>query len=132
MKNKISKLTEVELQIMTGVWRFRKPVTIKEIHQRLFPDGEKAYTTVQTMMNILARKNFLRCDKIGMVNFYFPNITEEEYAKRETSSFVSRIFKGSFGELANYLIDSGELSGDELKRLRILIEQKEKQAGGKS
>jgi len=127
MKRPKKKLAEVELQIMKGIWQQGKPVTVKDIHTDLFPNGEKAYTTVQTFMNILVEKHFLRKDKIGLVNFYFPLITKSEYAKLETSNFVSRIFKGSFGELAAYLVASGELSDKDLQTLKQLIEKKQKQ-----
>jgi len=132
MKRKARKLAEVELQIMNGIWRHKKPITVRELHQKLFSNGEKAYTTVQTIMNILVDKGFLRKDKIGMVNFYFPVVTQSEYAKLETNNFVSRIFRGSFGELATYLVDSGELTDDDLARIKAMITEKENQKRGKS
>ncbi|MFQ5864668.1 MAG: BlaI/MecI/CopY family transcriptional regulator [bacterium] len=127
-----NKLAEAEWEIMDGIWKFNKPVTVREIHRHLYPKGEKAYTTVQTIMNILADKSFLRKDKIGMVNFYFPTISREDFAKTETNKLVSRIFQGSFGALANYLVDSGGLSKEELSNLKSLIDSKEKSSGGQS
>ncbi|MFQ5823311.1 MAG: BlaI/MecI/CopY family transcriptional regulator [bacterium] len=131
---KHKRLAEAEWEIMNGVWQFNKSVTVREIHQHLYPEKEKAYTTVQTIMNILVDKGFLRKEKIGMVNFYFPTISKEYFAKQETRTLVSRIFQGSFGALVNYLVDSGELSQDELNRLKDLIQSKEgdKDVGGKS
>ena len=35
------------------------------------------------------------------------------------------MFEGSFGALATYLVDSGELSQKELDELRVLIEARE-------
>ncbi len=81
---------------------------------------------MQTMMNILVKKGFLQKEKIGMVNFYTPTLSREQFAQRETRSLVARIFHGSFGALANYLVSSGELSQEELNELRALIEAKEK------
>ena len=68
------RLAEAEWRIMDCIWTFAKPSTVREIHQRLYPEGEKAYTTVQTITNILVEKGFLRKEKIGMVNFYFPTL----------------------------------------------------------
>ncbi len=128
------KLADAEWEIMKAIWHFKKPITVREIHGYLYPEGQKAYTTVQTIMNILVEKAFLRKDKIGMVNFYFPTVPKEDFAKHETQTLVSRIFQGSFGALANYLIDSGELSPTELNRLKSLIaaKEEEKNSGGKS
>ena len=59
-------------------------------------------------MNILFEKGVLNRQKIGPVNVYTP------------------MFEGSFGALATYLVDSGELSQKELDELRALIEAREK------
>jgi predicted transcriptional regulator len=122
---KLKKLAEAEWEIMDGVWHFSKAVTVREIHAHLYPKGEKAYTTVQTFLNILVDKGLLEREKIGMVNFYSPLFSRTTFAKRETQTLVSRIFEGSFGELAQYLVKTGKLSMDELSALKTLIETKE-------
>ena len=129
MQKDKKKLASVEWEIMDGIWQFGKPVTVREVHGYLYPNGEKAYTTVQTFMNILVEKGFLRKDKIGLVNFYFPTLSQADFAQHETRSFVSRLFQGSFGALATYLVDSGELSEAELTKLKQLIEAREKSGG---
>lgn len=128
---KPKKLAEAEWEIMVYVWATGKTTTVREVRDALYPNGEKAYTTVQTIANILVDKGFLQKQKIGMVNFYYPAISKEELAKQETSTLVSRIFEGSFGNLATYLVDSGELSDAELTKLKALINQREK-GGGQS
>ena len=120
------KLAEVEWQVMNGIWDFNKPVTVRDVHGHLYPDGEKAYTTVQTIMNILYEKGFLRRDKVGMVNFYFPTVAREEFARQQARRLVSRMFNGSFGALASFLVADGELSDEELAQLRTMIDAKEK------
>ena len=129
MKKKKTKLADAEWEIMEAVWEFRRPVTVREVHQRLYPAGEKAYTTVQTIMNILADKGFLRKKKIGMVNFYKASVSRERFTRGETRNLVSRVFQGSFGALAHYLVSSGELTAEELHELKALIEAKEKETG---
>ena len=121
------RLAEAEREVMEGVWQFSDPVTVREVHSRLYPNREKAYTTVQTIMNILVEKGVLEKQKIGMVNFYTPTLTREEAAQLEMRSLVSRVFEGSFGALANYLVDSGELSQSEIDELKALIEAKERE-----
>lgn len=127
---KKKKLAEAEWEIMSQIWELNKPVSVRDIHSQLYPNGEKAYTTVQTIMNILHKKGFLRRDKVGLVNFYFPTISQTEFAKSETSTFVSRFFSGSFGALANFLINSGKLSEDELRELKEMIEAKQSKSEG--
>lgn len=130
---KKKRLAEAEWQVMDGVWDFGRQVTVREVHERLYPNGEKAYTTVQTIMNILTDKGVLTRQKIGPVNVYEPALSREDAAKDETQSLVSRMFEGSFSSLAVYLVNSNTLSRDELDELKMLIDEKEReQEGGES
>lgn len=124
------KLAEAEWEIMEGVWNHGGQVTVREIQDALYPNGEKAYTTTQTVMNILTAKGFLKRKKIGMVNFYAPKISRETAARHEARSLASRIFNGSLGALATYLVDSGELSSAELQQIKTLIAAKEEEQKG--
>ena len=120
------RLAEAEWEVMDGVWHLDRQVTVRDVVDYLYPNGEKAYTTVQTIMNILFEKGVLNRQKIGPVNVYKSALSREDVAQDETRTLVSRMFEGSFGALATYLVDSGELSQKELDELRALIEAREK------
>ena len=120
------RLSEAEWEVMDGVWHLNRQVTVRDVVDYLYPNGEKAYTTVQTIMNILFEKGVLNRQKIGPVNVYKSALSREDAAQDETRTLVSRMFEGSFGALATYLVDSGELSRKELDELRALIEAREK------
>ncbi len=120
------RLAEAEWEVMDGVWHLDRQVTVRDVVDYLYPNGEKAYTTVQTIMNILFEKGVLNRQKIGPVNVYMPTLSREDVAQDETRTLVSRMFEGSFGALATYLVDSGELSQKDLDELRALIEAREK------
>ncbi len=120
------RLAEAEWEVMDGVWHLDRQVTVRDVVDYLYPNGEKAYTTVQTIMNILFEKGVLNRRKIGPVNVYMPTLSREDAAQVETRTLVSRMFEGSFGALATYLVDSGKLSQGELDELRALIEAREK------
>ena len=120
------RLAEAEWEVMDGVWHLDRQVTVRDVVDYLYPNGEKAYTTVQTIMNILFQKGVLNRQKIGPVNVYKSALSREDAAQDETRTLVSRMFEGSFGALATYLVDSGELSQRELDELRALIETREK------
>jgi predicted transcriptional regulator len=125
------RLGAVEWEIMEQVWVAGDRVTVRDVHTRLCPNGEKAYTTVQTMMNSLADKKVLAKEKIGLVNFYLPAVSREQMARLETQSLAKRIYKGSFGALANHLISAEDLTPEELDQLRALIESKSRELGQK-
>ncbi len=118
-------LSEAEWNIMEAVWDAEAPVSVREVVQKLYPKGEKAYTTVQTFMNILVNKGYLKKQKIGMVNFYTPLVPRENAVRKATQTLVSRIFHGSFGALAAYLVHSDALSPEEISELKAMIARKE-------
>jgi predicted transcriptional regulator len=121
------ELTPVEWEIMDAVWNAGEPVTVRDVLEGAYPDGEKAYTTVQTIMNTLERKKLLRRKKVGLVNFYSARRTRESVVRAETSTLLSRAFKGSVPALASTLLSLDRLSPDELNKLKELIKEKERE-----
>ena len=125
MKKNSNKLTPVEWEIMETIWEIGGTPSVREVWEHAFPNGEKAYTTVQTFMKTLEKKGFLTGKKIGLVNFYTPTRTRNEMVKAETSNLVSRVFDGSVPALANYLIDSQDLTLEEIRSIKKNLKQKE-------
>ena len=121
------KLTPVEWEIMEAVWDLGGAPSVREVLEHAFPKGEKAYTTVQTIMNTLERKGFLTRKKTGMVNFYNPVRSREEMEREEMNSIVSRIFGGSREALASSLLSLEGLDLKELEQIKELIARREKE-----
>ena len=124
------KLTPAEWEIMDVVWNLKGSPSIRDVWEHAYPNGEKAYTTVQTIMNTLEKKELLKREKIGLVNFYTPAKSREDMVKAEMSSLVSRIFDGSVPALANYLINSHGLSLKEIETIKKLLDKKEQELKG--
>lgn len=120
-----NKLTPAEWEIMQAVWASTEPVSVREVLEHLYPDGEKAYTTVQTVMNTLLKKKLLVRKKIGLVGFYSPTRSRDETTKQETSHLVSRIFGGSVPAVANSLMNLDGVDLDDLQEIKKLIRQRE-------
>ena len=127
-----TKLTPVEWEIMDAIWRIGGSPSVREVVDFAFPNGEKAYTTVQTIIKTLENKGFLSSQKIGMVNFYTPVKSRDEMVTAETHNFISRIFHGSVPALANFLIDSQDLSLEEINQIKNLLADKENELKNKT
>jgi predicted transcriptional regulator len=121
-----SKLTAVEWEVMEAIWSLGGSPSVRHVLDHAYPHGEKAYTTVQTIMNTLKRKGFLKRKKTGLVNFYTPTRSRAQLARAETLRLISRVFDGSVPALANHLIESGDLSLDELERIKKILNKKAK------
>lgn len=133
MSRKRAALSNLEWEVMSVIWEIGGTPSVRNVLERGYPDREKAYTTVQTVMNNLVNKGFLTKKKTGLVNFYRPVKKKSEVLKKETNFFVEKVFGGSALEMANYLLDTSRLSRDQLERLKRVIDEKEKNLkGGRS
>ena len=123
-------LTPAEWEIMEAIWTLGGSPTVRDVLEHAFPNGEKAYTTVQTVMNTLEKKGHLRRKKTGLVNFYTPMRSRDQTIKAEMSSILARIFDGSVPALANSLLDLEDVKLDEIRRIKKLLEEKERELRG--
>jgi len=122
---KVTKLTPVEWEIMEAIWILRGSPSVRDVLEHLHPNGEKAYTTIMTIMKTLEKKGVLRSKKIGLVNFYKPTRSREKMVKIELSHLLKRAFHGSIPTLANYLLNSDKLTLKEIETIKELLKEKE-------
>jgi predicted transcriptional regulator len=125
------KLTPAEWEIMNAVWQLNKECSVRDVLEYLYPNGEKAYTTIQAFMNILERKGVLHRKKVGLVNFYFPTRSKDKVAKAEMSSVLSRVFGGSVTAFASSLMSLENVSLEEIQHIKDVLKKKEKELQGK-
>ena len=122
-----SKLSDLEWEVLKHIWQINDfPVTVRQVVNSAYPEGQKAYTTIQTVMNNLTKKGFLKIKKLGNVNVYSPSEELKVLQQNEMVNFVKKVFNGSFFNLANFLISSDQLSQEEIKALKKILERKSK------
>ena len=122
---KVTKLTPVEWEIMEAIWTIGGAPSVREVLEHSFSKGEKAYTTIQTIMKTLEKKGVLKSKKIGLVNFFKPTRSREKMVKIELSLLLKRAFHGSIPTLANYLLNSDKLTLKEIETIKELLKNKE-------
>jgi len=124
---RVDKLTPVEWEIMEAIWNLGGTPSVREVLEHTFSKGEKAYSTVLTMMNILEKKGLLSRKKIGLVNFYKPMRSKDQMLKTELSQVVKCLFEDSTSKAATYLFNSKNVSLQELEKIKEIISQKERE-----
>ncbi|MBN1893907.1 BlaI/MecI/CopY family transcriptional regulator [bacterium] len=129
--NPSRKLSPAEWEIMEAVWDLEGSPSVRDVVNRAYPKGEKAYTTVQTVMNTIEKKGFLKRKKIGLVNFYTPTRSRGDMVRKELTTLVSRIFNGSVPAMANFLLNSENLNMEEIESIKALLASKEKELKGR-
>jgi predicted transcriptional regulator len=113
-------LTPLELEIMHVLWE-SGPANVQMVQQQLKRD--LAYTTVQTMLNILHRKGKVKRNLRDRAYFYKPAISRSKIASQTVSDLVERLFGGSAENLVMSLLETKHLTPQKLARLNKLLEE---------
>jgi predicted transcriptional regulator len=109
-----SRLTKFELQIMEKFWS-RGPCSVREIQEAFPESGRPAYTTVQTTVYRLERKQALRVVKrISNANIFEAVISRNE-AQRRLIGDLLNFFGGQGKPVVAHLIEAGSLSLEDVK-----------------
>jgi BlaI family transcriptional regulator, penicillinase repressor len=116
-------LTKLELQIMQVIWK-KGASTVTAVQEALPQD--LAYTTVQTMLNILHRKGKLRRELHGRAFAYTAAVTEAKASTHAVRDLVDRMFGGSSEELVMSLIKSRQIDPKKIAELTRRLEEEEK------
>jgi BlaI family penicillinase repressor len=131
MKKKSSeKLSPLELEIMQVLWKLES-ASIREVQEAL-PKGRKVeYTTVQTIVYRLEKKNAVkRTKKIGNAHIFEPTVTRKSAIGSLVDDFLS-LFGGSAEPLMVHMAESGKLKLEDLKALEEAIKKSEEEEGEK-
>lgn len=116
-------LTKLELKIMQVIWK-RGHSTVAEVQASLEP--QLAYTTVQTVLNILERKGKLKRELEGRAFVYAAKVSQEKAIGQSLRDMIDRMFGGSSEELVMSLLKSRQIDA---KRLAKLTERFSKEKG---
>jgi BlaI family transcriptional regulator, penicillinase repressor len=95
-------LAPLELDCMNTLWPIGEG-TVREIRDRLAPRRPRAYTTIMTIMDRLARKGVVERRKSGRAYVYRPNLSAEEARRQALAQVVTNFFGGSNEAAAAYL-----------------------------
>jgi predicted transcriptional regulator len=107
-------LTKLELKIMQVVWRCGSS-TVSAVQAEL--DPPLAYTTVQTMLNILERKGKLKRQLQGRAYVYTARVTEGKALGQGVRDLIDRMFGGSSEELVMSLLKNRQIDAKKLTEL---------------
>ena len=126
---KTENLTPLELEIMHVQWE-TGPAHVQTVQQKL--KRELAYTTVQTMLNILERKGKAKRTLKNRAYFYKPAVSRKQVIGKHVSDVVDRLFGGSAESLVMSLVETKHLTPEKLARLQKLVEKRGDQPQEKS
>lgn len=119
-RKKSEQLTPLELEIMKVLWE-TGPANVQTVQQHL--ERELAYTTVQTMLNVLHRKGKAKRKLKDKAYFYRPAVSRSQVMGNAVVDLIDRMFGGSAESLVMSLVETRHLTPEKLSRLHKLIEK---------
>lgn len=121
----LPELTKAEYDILRILWKNGRQ-SVREVHDRLKPINQWAYTTTKTMMDRMVKKNLLSRDIFHGVFLYHPLISRPRGIARMIQFFSERVLELDTSAVVSMLTQSQALNPDEIKELEsILKEQQE-------
>jgi BlaI family transcriptional regulator, penicillinase repressor len=121
---KARPLTRLELEIMKALWG-GGPGTVEAVRERLPAEPRLAYTTVQTMLNVLFRKGKVKRKLAGRAYEYRPVVSRAKAARVAIRDLIDRLFGGSAESLVMNLVETRELTPETLSRLNKILKESE-------
>ena len=117
-------LTEAELRIMRILWT-RGDSLVSDLVTAISEDAPLAYTSVLTTVRILEQKGYVEHRQEGRAFLYSPCVAEHEASRSEVSHLLHRFFGNSRERLLLTLLGDGDMTPDELQRLKNAIAEAE-------
>ena len=120
-KKKLSEqLPPMELAIMHVLWE-QGASTVQEVQEKL--EGAPAYTTVQTILNVMAKKKRVSRKLQGRAFVYRAALEQEKAMGSAVQDLVERMFGGRVEALLMNLVKTEKVDAKTLARLKKVIEK---------
>ena len=107
--------TDKELEIMQVIWQ-QGEATARQIQERL--PGERHYNSVLTIIRVLERKGHLAHRVEGRAHIYRARMSQDKSRGRVLSHLLEHVFGGSASSLVLHLVDTGDLTEEDLRKVR--------------
>jgi len=120
------ELTQRELEVMHVFWTHGQS-TVAEVREHLATAGRRlAYTTVATLVRILAEKGFLEQTNTDRPFEYRPVRSFEEVSGSLLGDVVQRVFRGSREQLLLRLLEERSPSAEERAVLEAILREEKR------
>lgn len=113
-------LTEAELRLMRVLWQ-RGECAVADLVAAVAESTPLAYTSVLTMIRVLEKKGYVTHRQDGRAFLYAHCVQQTEASRSEVRHVLQRFFGNSRESLMLALLGDGEVTAEELRRLREAI-----------
>lgn len=119
-------LTEVELELMTILWRLEEG-SVNDVMAALPKDRDLAYTSISTILRILEQKNIVTTRKEGRGHIYIPVLAKSQYEAKSVKHMMDKVFDGAplamVSALVKELVSSKDITENDLREIKALLDR---------
>lgn len=108
--------SERELDVLKVLWELGE-AKVREVHEVMCRQSECAFTTVQTLLRIMADKGLVKQRSKGRTLYFTPIYTREQISSR----FLQRVFDGALDKLVLNMLQAEKVTTEEMRDLERLI-----------
>jgi predicted transcriptional regulator len=130
-KLKVNEPTKSELQILSVLWK-REQATVREVFEIVNQQRPASYTTVLKLMQIMHEKGLVERDAANKAHVYRAKTKQNETGRQLIQEILHKIFGGSALKLVQQVLETETTSAEEMKQIRKMIKQAEKQAAAQT
>jgi BlaI family transcriptional regulator, penicillinase repressor len=116
-----------ELDVLKALWALGSG-SVREVHERMCPDGELAFNTIQTLLRIMEDKGLIRHRAQGRTFIYEPIYNRD----RVTARLLHRVFDGALDQAVLSLLQAKDASETELRGLERMIAEARKRKASRT
>jgi BlaI family transcriptional regulator, penicillinase repressor len=121
MPKKARVLTPLERRIMHVLWDGGAG-NVQKVLQGLTGEPQLAYTTVQTTLNVLHRKEKVKRKLVGRAYEYRATVSQEAADAHAIRDVLQKVFRGSVDDLLLSLVRSKHLDARKLAELQAKLQ----------
>ncbi|HAX93477.1 MAG TPA: penicillinase repressor [Bacteroidales bacterium] len=115
-------LTNAEEQVMKLLWKLDKAFIRDLLNE--FPAPRPAPTTVITLLKRMIDKGFVSYRQCGNSREYFPVVKKSDYFSDHINVLIKEFFNNSTATFASFFTNETNMSTEELKELRDIVDKK--------
>ena len=119
---KVPQISDAEWEVMKALWE-GGPLDAGQIVDAVAAPNKWNPRTVKTLLNRLVKKGALAFEVSGRHYVYRPKVAKDACIRRETRSFLSRVFDGAVAPALVHFIEQADLSPQEIRQLKQMLEQ---------
>ncbi len=120
-----ARISPSEREVLAVLWK-NSPLSTADIVEALASSKDWSRGTTRTLLARLVRKKAVGCRRDANRHLFRPLLAEDACIRRESRSFLDRVFAGASSDMLLTLVEETKLSPEQIRRFRDILDRKER------